>query len=353
MSNNFEETIITPEDPVTITTSAASAYDDDGATIEKRAGTAYSTITDPTAGDVDINDPSIKFTRIMRIGEYKPLKYTTSAPPLPEGYIADKEKWEELLAESKRVKKVVSGAKLSQEEALIEGRHTKLVEKQRIADLENRKYEEKPVSFWDKVKLQANHIASDLAYCANKLYASAKDEVGKETLEQAYLRFNNLELTQKELDASGALLAGFYCRAVVEMPSGPQNPGKTASGWLLITEKLVIFDGNRVHLPNDQIEGNGRHRFSFQLSKIASFAGFQWKTSTIGTSSGEVPTFIPIQSGAAPSESGDTALDLVDAIHVFDQTGCVHQFWDFKNYFGNGSDILNYLNCAWRDAMLK
>ena len=345
MSSSIEETIITSDDPVVITPAASPKSDGNS------GSTPYSTITEPVSGNVDLNDPNVKLARIMRIGEYKPLKYTTSAPPLPEGYVLDRERWEELVAESKRVEKLVNGVKLTPEEAAVEGRHARQVQQQRAVDLENRKQEQKPVTFWDKVKLQASHIASDISYCANKLYASAKDEVKRETLEQAFIRFSRLDLNPKEVDASGALIAGFYCRAVVEMPSGAEGDfGKTASGWLLITEKLVIFDGDRVHLPNTVVEGNGHHRFSFQLSKIASFAGAQWKTSTIGTSAGEVPVFTPI---GVSTEDGKDATAEMDAISVFDQTGCVHQFWDFNSYFENAGDVLNILNCAWRDAMLK
>lgn len=359
--SNIEETIITPEDPVIITPTVSPQPEGNG------ASTPYSTITEPSSDKVDVNDPSIKLTRIMRIGEYKPLRYATSAPPLPEGYVFDMPRWEELVSEARRVEKIVNGIKLTPEEEAIQGKHTQIIEKQRIADLENRKYEDKPVTFWEKMKMQANHIVSDISYCANKLYASAKDEVKKETLEQAFIRFNNLDLTPKEIDASGPLLCGYYCRAVIEMPSETTgNMGKTASGWLLITEKLVIFDGDRVHLPNVTIEGNGKHRFSFQLAKIASFGGALWKTSTIGTSAGEVPTFTPIGNEVAEDEthkgSDDDVIEKkrmqqdrqnMDAICVFDQTGCVHQFWDFKSYFGNADDVLSFLNCAWRSAMLK
>lgn len=351
-----EETIITPDNPVTIVTPTASPHEGDNEGSSSSNPGPYATITE--AGQVDLNDPKVKLARIMRIGEYAPQRYATSAPPLPEEYVFDRDQWAAMVAEARRVEKLVRGIPLSPEEAAAEGEHTKQVSAQRAAELAERKAEVAPVTFWDKVKVQAGHIASNVSYCASKLYAYAKDEVKRSTLEQAFIRFGGLGLMPKELEASGALLAGFYCRAVVDAGTAEgSTTGKTASGWLFVTEKLVIFDGSRTHLPNVTIEGDGHHRFSFQLVKIASFVGAQWKTSTIGTPAGEVPTFTCDscqERGAEDVDGNEKKSNLKqDAVLVFDQTGCVHQFWDFNSYFENARDVLNVLNCAWRDAMLK
>lgn len=278
------------------------------------------------------------------------------------------------------------------------GEKLKMVEVHRKVEIENRKLRKRPVGIWQKAQEKINFAISDVAYGINRIVAKAQDEARREIRDRTVQRFEELELTAKELEAAGAPLADFYCRAVVEAPCGLQGrgkaggrtPGKTAIGWLFVTEKLVIFDGYRVCLPTVPLEGDGHYRFSFQLTKIASFIGAKWSSGPLASATGEVPVFTyndrvkspaasPVKQRrqTAPSEltpssrsgsgGNEGARDKTqafgkkkelgdsseDAVLIFDQDTLVHQFWDFDQVMANDSrNMMCLLNTAWRTAVL-
>ena len=398
----------------------------------------------------------VKYTRVMRIGKYNPQKYTTSPPSPPEGYMLDLKVWNDILEDSKRMAaSIQKHYKKREMESLVpnsktapptasSGQHPspsspaetattpqntnndpskknsetnffgyenddddatddamdddigeklKMVEVHRKVEIENRKLRKRPVGLWQKAQEKINFAISDVAYGINRIVAKAQDEARREIRERTVQRFEELELTAKELEAAGAPLADFYCRAVVEAPGvlrgqgrAQRTPGKTALGWLFITEKLVIFDGYRVCLPTVPLEGDGHYRFSFQLTKIASFIGAKWSSGPLASATGEVPTFTysdrlrsPMASPVkqrrqtAPSEltpssrsvdNGGNGKDTFgkkkelgdsseDAVLIFDQDTLVHQFWDFDQVMANDSrNMMCLLNTAWRTAVL-
>ena len=296
------------------------------------------------------------------------------------------------------------------------GENLRLVEVRRKAEIENRKLRKRPVGIWQKAQEKINFALADVAYGFNRFMAKAQDEARREIRDRTVQRFEELDLTVKELEAAGSPLADFYCRAVVEAPvlcsngsvgDKRQRQGKTAVGWLFITEKLVIFDGYRVCLPTVPLEGDGHYRFSFQLTKIASFIGAKWSSSALASATGEVPSFTyddgrlkspltsPVkekekiqqqktamdsQNDGSKSEEKDSAVKSAkpssslqeqlppqqafgkkkelgdhseDAVLIFDQDTMVHQFWDFDQCLANDSrSMMCLLNTAWRTAML-
>lgn len=295
------------------------------------------------------------------------------------------------------------------------GDNLKMVEVHRKAEIENRKLRKRPVGLWKKAQEKINFAISDVTYGINRIVAKAQDSAQREIRDRTVQRFEELELTPKELEAAGAPLADFYCRAVVEAPGVQRGkggdraratPGKTAIGWLFITEKLVIFDGYRVCLPTVPLEGDGHYRFSFQLTKIASFIGAKWSSSTLASATGEVPVFTygdrlrsplasPVKqrkqrtpSGQSQQKGSDDVGESKkmeaekkgkkeekkedgrgkqevfgkkkelgdsseDAVLIFDQDTLVHQFWDFEQCLANDSrSMMCLLNTAWRTAVL-
>lgn len=296
---------------------------------------------------------------IKHYGAYTPERYKKSPPQPPEGYNLTEEEWKEITTKAKRRREQQTSKMQTfqvEEPTTTVGKERQAVETLRQQELEARKSAPPPKSFWSSFTQKVRYTMQDINYSVSASMADSADRDKKAQIERAYQRFDNLGLDESEQTAAGQLICCTCTKAAVQ--------GRTASGYLFISERLLIFDGE---MPRSSAGSSlePRHvRFSVPLVKLASFEGGHWKGESF---SGLLPQFYDSEDWkkyneavvASAANEGDLfsgfSVDVpnADALFVYDQDGYIHRFWGFNLYCDNSDcRLMCVLNMAWRTAML-
>lgn len=358
-------------------------------------------------------------------GIYKPATFVDSPPPPPEGYVLSHDEWEDLLDGSRKMKllnerraaTIHAGDMIASYDDIADETDdarsaTRALAQRREAELAARAQQEPPKSIFGRAVASVGAAFSSIAYSFNRIVAYVQDEAKRESRERSARRFEELNLSEEQRLAAGALMADFYCRTVVRAPEKVKQKifkgenvnnekdnekvseihhendneenheeeeeiikeGRAAAGWLFLTEHWLIFDGDIMGLPGDVEEdedddgSKGHCRFVVLLNKVASFTGAVWQLSALDNATGGIPEFTyserrerQIKGEESPYREGEEAgvreratpdAD-EDALIIYDQRGAMHQFWDFNSQFGgNAFNVLCTFNNVWRNAML-
>jgi hypothetical protein len=171
---------------------------------------------------------------------------------------------------------------------------------------------------------------------ADTSVAAVLDESRDEFAAQSAARYAGLALTPADAAAAGRFVIDFHCSVAV-------SATQAATGWLFVTERVVVFDG--------ETEGAAQPehvRFSLPLSHIVSFVGAAWELPPLA----QVPLFIQVAPVPSPPPPSSPQLARRrDAVLIFDCHGAVHRFWGFTRFFIPWcEEALRTLDTAWKAA---
>ena len=293
---------------------------------------------------------------IKHYGSYIPERYKKSPPQPPEGYDLTEEEWKEITTKAKKRRDQQTSKMQTfqvEEPTAPMGKERLAVEEQRKQELEARKADPPAKSFWGSFTQKLRYTVQDFNYSMSASVADSADRDRKEHVERAYKRFEGLLLDESEQAAAGQLIGCVCTKTAVR--------GQCANGYLFITERLLIFDGEMPRSSGASSIEPRNIRFSIPLVKIASFEGGHWKGESFA---GFIPKFYDWedweQYTKEVSARKDSFIDRLseqepnsDALFVYDQDGYIHRFWGFGMYCdGSSCKLMCVLNMAWRTAML-
>lgn len=292
---------------------------------------------------------------IKHYGSYIPERYKKSPPQPPEGYDITEEEWKEISTKANRRREQQSSNMQSfqvENPDTSIGKERLAVEAQRQQELEARKADPPAKSFWGTLSQKLRYTMQDISYSYSATQADSADRLAKANSERTYQRFDSLALDESEQSAAGRLICCMGTKAAVK--------GLSASGYLFMTERLLIFDGEMPRSSRTSSIEPRNVRFSVPLVKIASFEGGHWKGESF---SGLVPTFYDGEEWEQFKKEFYANKDVFthlgdqvpnsDALFVYDQDGYIHRFWGFNMDCDNTNcRIMCVLNRAWRTAML-
>lgn len=295
---------------------------------------------------------------IKPCGSYLPERYKKSPPQPPEGYELTEEEWKEITTKAKKRREQQSSKMQTfqvEEPNAPMGKERQAVEAQRKQELEARKADPPAKSFWGSFTQRLRYTVQDFNYSMSASMADSADRGRKEHVERAYQRFDALALDESEQAAAGQLIGCICTKAAVQ--------GKCANGYLFITERLLIFDGELPRTSGSSAIEPRHVRFSVPLVKLASFEGGRWRGESFA---GLIPVFYDGEDWerytkeAAKRNGKESFLEKLseqepgtDALFVYDQDGYIHRFWGFGMYCdGSSCKLMCVLNMAWRTAML-
>lgn len=293
---------------------------------------------------------------IKHYGSYIPERYKKSPPQPPEGYDLTEEEWKEITTKAKKRRDQQTSKMQTfqvEEPTAPMGKERLAVEEQRKQELEARKADPPAKSFWGSFTQKLRYTVQDFNYSMSASVADSADRDRKEHVERAYKRFEGLLLDESEQAAAGQLIGCVCTKTAVR--------GQCANGYLFITERLLIFDGEMPRSSGASSIEPRNIRFSIPLVKIASFEGGHWKGESFA---GLIPKFYDWedweQYTKEVSARKDSFIDRLseqepnsDALFVYDQDGYIHRFWGFGMYCdGSKCKLMCVLNMAWRTAML-